>query len=218
MKTDAELRQHVIDELYSEPSLDATTIAVEVDKGFVTLTGHVSSFPQVDIAEHVAQRVAGVRSVIHELRVALPYESFRTDFEINEEAVFALKWNTIVPEGSVAVTVEQACVVLTGTVEHAFQKQAAEATIRSLIGVKAVVDLVALDSSTEAAQVREAVQRTLDRTIDHQLDTLEIEANGGVVTLKGDVASWLERDEVERAALKEHGVSEVHNDLLVESA
>src|ERR1019366_7303857 len=107
MKTDAELRQHVIDELYSEPSLDATTIVVTVENGVVTLTGHVSSFPQVEVSEHVAQRVSCVRNVVHELRVALPYENFRTDFEINEEALFALKWNTLIPEDSVHATVEQ---------------------------------------------------------------------------------------------------------------
>jgi osmotically-inducible protein OsmY len=218
MKTDAELRQDVIDELYSEPSLDATSIAVDVEKGIVTLTGHVSSFPQIDTAEHVAQRVSGVRNVGHEIRVALPYESFRTDFEINEEAQFALEWNALIPEDSVHATVEQACVVLTGMVEHAFQKQAAEATVRCLVGVKAVVDLVTVDSLVEAPKVREAIQRTLHRTIDHQLNKLEIEANGGVVTLRGEAGSWLEREEVERAALKEHGVSEVHNELLVESA
>ena len=217
MKTDAELRRHVIDELYSEPSLDATTIAVAVENGVVTLTGHVSSFPQVEVSEHVAQRIACVRNVVHELRVALPYENFRTDFEINEEAVFALKWNTLIPEDSVHATVEQACVILTGLVDHAFQKQAAEATVRCLVGVRAVVDLVTVGSSIEAGKVREAIERTLSRTIDHQLKTLEVEANGGVVTLRGEAGSWLEREEVERAALKEHGVSEVHNEMLVGS-
>lgn len=215
MKTDAELRQHVIDELYSEPSIDATTIKVAADNGIVTLTGHVASYPQIAIAEHVAQRVLGVRSVVHELRVILPYESFRTDFEINEEAIFTLKWNAMIPDERIHVIVEQACVTLTGSVEHAYQKQAAEAAVRNLVGVKAVVDLVTIGAHTEASKIREAIERTLQRTVDHELKNLVVEANEGVVTLRGDASSWLERDEVERAVLKEHGVSEVHNEILV---
>lgn len=215
MKTDAELRQHVIDELYSEPSIDATTIKVTADNGIVTLTGHVSSFPQIATAEHVAQRVVGVRGVAHELRVVLPYESFRTDFEINEEALFTLKWNTQIPDERVHIIVEQACVTLTGSVDHAYQKIAAEAAVRYLVGVKAVVDLVTLGTHTEADKVKAAIQRTLQRTIDHDLKNLVVEENDGVITLRGEASSWLEREEVERAALKEFGVSEVHNEILV---
>ncbi|HLK15458.1 MAG TPA: BON domain-containing protein [Fimbriimonadaceae bacterium] len=217
MKTDAELRQHVIDELYSEPSLDATTIAVTADNGVVTLTGYVGSYPQIATAEHVAQRVLGVRGVLPEMRVVLPYESFRTDFEINEEALFALKWNALVPEDCIHVTVEHACATLTGTVNYAFQKQAAENAVSCLVGVKSVVDLVTVGHPAGVQEVREEIERTLHRTIDHQLRELEVEANGGVITLRGEAGSWLERDEVERAALKQHGVSEVHNEMLVAS-
>ena len=44
MISDHELRQHVLDELDFEPSINATHIGVGVNAGVVTLTGFVSSY------------------------------------------------------------------------------------------------------------------------------------------------------------------------------
>ena len=43
MKTDADLRRDVEDELAAEPSLDATAIGVAAQDGVITLSGHVGS-------------------------------------------------------------------------------------------------------------------------------------------------------------------------------
>ncbi len=40
------IRQNVIDELDFEPGIDAAHIGVAVDKGLVTLTGHVGTYAQ----------------------------------------------------------------------------------------------------------------------------------------------------------------------------
>ena len=44
------LRQMIFEELEYEPSLDATHIGVAVEKGIVTLTGHIASFAQKQAA------------------------------------------------------------------------------------------------------------------------------------------------------------------------
>jgi osmotically-inducible protein OsmY len=41
---DKTLRQFIIDELDFEPSIDAANIGVAVEKGVVTLTGHVTNY------------------------------------------------------------------------------------------------------------------------------------------------------------------------------
>jgi osmotically-inducible protein OsmY len=41
--SELQLRQDVVDELEFEPSVDAAHIGVAVDKGVVTLTGHVAA-------------------------------------------------------------------------------------------------------------------------------------------------------------------------------
>ena len=69
MKTDAQLRQEVIAELKSEPSVDAAQIGVEVEDGIVTLYGQVSTCAGKCSAECATQRVAGVRAVAVEMDV-----------------------------------------------------------------------------------------------------------------------------------------------------
>lgn len=44
------LRQIILEELEYDPSLDATNIGVAVEKGIVTLTGHVTSFAEKQVA------------------------------------------------------------------------------------------------------------------------------------------------------------------------
>lgn len=215
MKTDAELRQHVIDELYSEPALDANTISVTVKDGLVHLSGRVSALPRRAIAERAAQRVAGVRGVTQELTIALSYESFRTDFEIAEETSNALKWCALIPHDSVHAAVDHAKVTLTGCVEHVYQKRAAEELVRNMMGVRAVIDFVTVSSSVAPASIEDEVQRNLHRTIDHDVDNLHAAFTQGVVTLTGQVSSWSEREEAERAAMKLHGVSDVDNQITV---
>ncbi len=43
---DKEVRQHVIDELDFEPSIDSADIGVAAENGVITFTGHVPSYPQ----------------------------------------------------------------------------------------------------------------------------------------------------------------------------
>jgi osmotically-inducible protein OsmY len=48
---DKALRQNIIDELGFEPSINAANIGVAVEKGIVTLTGHVESYAEKIAAE-----------------------------------------------------------------------------------------------------------------------------------------------------------------------
>ena len=67
--SEAFLRQIIIEELEYEPSLDATHIGVAVEKGIVTLTGHVVSFAQKQAAITAVRRIHGVRGIADEIEV-----------------------------------------------------------------------------------------------------------------------------------------------------
>ena len=97
MKTDRQLQQDVIEELLWEPSVQATTIGVEVKDGIVTLVGHVETLEQQLAAERAAQRVAGVKGIVVEIDVVLPGSGKRLDAEIAQAAIRALEWNSSVP-------------------------------------------------------------------------------------------------------------------------
>ena len=106
--TDNDLKQHVQSALDWEPSLDASDVGVSVDEGVVTLRGNVASYAEKVTAERVALRVYGVKAVANDLVVHLVSAFERTDTEIAQAAVAALKWNTMVPNDRVTVAVTTA--------------------------------------------------------------------------------------------------------------
>jgi hypothetical protein len=75
------LRQIILEELEYEPSLDATHIGVAVEKGVVSLTGHVASFAQKQAAFTAVRRIHGVRAIADEMEVRYPFEQKIDDEE-----------------------------------------------------------------------------------------------------------------------------------------
>ena len=96
----------------------ANDIGVSVDEGVVTLRGNVGSYVEKVSAERVTLRVYGVKAVANDLSVHLVSGYERTDTEIAQAAVAALKWNTVVPADRVTVTVANGWVTLNGTLEY----------------------------------------------------------------------------------------------------
>src|SRR5262245_20107025 len=139
-KTDIQLRDDVQRELEWEPAVNPEEIGVTVKDGVVTLTGHVSRFPEKWEAERAAQRVAGVKAVANDIEVRLPVDSERTDEDLARAAVNALEWDTSVPENRVKITVENGWITLTGQVDRQYQKLAAEQAVHRLVGVRGVTN------------------------------------------------------------------------------
>ena len=70
MKSDAEIRDDVINELYWDPQVtEPEAIGVAVRDGAVTLTGHVPSYAEKLAAARAAERVYGVKAVANDLKV-----------------------------------------------------------------------------------------------------------------------------------------------------
>jgi osmotically-inducible protein OsmY len=60
---DKDLKQHVMNALDGEPSVDGKDIGVSVDGGIVTLRGNVGSSAEKIAAGRIALRVSGVKAV-----------------------------------------------------------------------------------------------------------------------------------------------------------
>jgi osmotically-inducible protein OsmY len=71
MKSDVDLREEVIAELGYERSNSASEITVDVNDGYVTLTGRVRDPSLREAAETAALRVAGTRGVNCEIGIVL---------------------------------------------------------------------------------------------------------------------------------------------------
>jgi len=155
---DLELKRAVESELNFEPSINAAEIGVAVKDGVVTLTGRVPSYWEKVAAERAAARVAGVKAVANELEVRLPGLSERTDGDIARAAVDALKWNVLVPEDRIKVKVSKGWVTLEGAVDWQYQKSAAEKSVRRLVGVVGVSNLIEVKPAVSKAEVKSAIE------------------------------------------------------------
>ena len=112
--TDRELQEHVQNALDWEPSIDAAEIGVSVDGGVVTLRGDIKSYSEKAAAERVALGVYGVKAVANDLNVRLGDGLKRTDTDIAQAVVSALRWNTMVPDDKITVAVSNGWVTLKG--------------------------------------------------------------------------------------------------------
>jgi hypothetical protein len=101
--TDRELQEHVRNALAWEPSIDDADIGVSVDAGVVALRGVVGTFSEKTSAERVALRVYGVKGVANELDVRPGHGQLRSDVEIAQTVLSALKWNSLVPAEKISV-------------------------------------------------------------------------------------------------------------------
>jgi len=216
MKKDSELQHDVLAELEWEPTVDAAEIGISVNDGVVTLNGAVKRFPEKWAAEDAALRVAGVKAVANEIEVKLVSGAERSDADIARSAVNALEWNTYIPSDRLKVKVEKGWVKLEGTVEWQYQKDAAENAVCHLIGVRGVTNVIGVKSPATSMNVREKIEKALQRSAEVDAQRITVEAVGDNVILRGSVRSWAERKEAERAAWAAPGVAVVENYIKVD--
>jgi osmotically-inducible protein OsmY len=216
MISDLQLRQDVLDELEFEPSVNAAHIGVTANHGVVTLTGFVTNYAEKTAAERVVRRVKGVKAIAEEIEVRLPSDTKRADDEIAARAVDILKWQVGVPADRIRVKVEKGVVTLTGEVDWQFQKTEADHVVHKLSGVADVVNQIRVASPVHAFEVKEKIEKALQRTAELEASRITVETEGGRVILKGKVRAWYERDIAERAAWSAPGVTEVQDRITIE--
>jgi osmotically-inducible protein OsmY len=212
---DSELRRKVIAELEWEPTVDASAIGVLVRNGAVTLTGAVHSYFEKRSAEAAIKRVGGVRAVADELAVELPDAIERTDSDISQAALAALRFNVAVPAERLRVVVEGGWVTLEGEVDWLYQKAAAESAVRCLYGVKGVTDRIEVRPHVAEPDIKAQIEAAFARRAKLEASRIRVEREGDAVTLRGVVQTFAEKDEAEYAAWSTRGVAKVHNDIVV---
>jgi osmotically-inducible protein OsmY len=213
--TDKDLKQHVEKALEWEPSIDQSDIGTSVDEGIVTLRGNVRSYSEKSMAERVALRVYGVKGIANDLHVRLASSAERTDTDLAQAAAGALSWNTSVPAGKVTVSVSKGFITLKGAVDWQYQKDAAARIARDLMGVKGVLNEIAVTPRVNAPDVRDKIEAAFTRSAEIDARRINVTALDGKVILSGNVRSWGERREAERAAWAAPGVTQVDDRLFV---
>ena len=211
MKSDEDIRRDVEAELQWDPDIRAADVAVAVKDGVVTLTGFVRSYSQKWQAERDAKRVRGVRGVANDIEVRLPNLDARPDPEIARDAVQEIHFSLPYSGEKITVTVKAGWVTLEGEVEWHYQRERAEQTVRRVRGVKGVTNLIMIMPKVATTVVKSQIEDALRRSAETDAKNITVEVDGDKILLRGQVRSWAERQDAERAAWRAPGVSEVQN-------
>jgi len=215
MKTDAQLQTDVLAELRWQPSFDAANIGVSAHDHVITLSGQVAHYMERSAAESAAKGVYGVNAVANEIDVQLIGSSHRTDQDIAEAAVNALKWDIEVPNDKVKIIVTKGNVTLSGSVDWQYQRDAAARCVQYLIGVVSVSNAITIKPQVKWSEVRNEIEDAFRRNADLDARRIDVSTRDGIVTLNGNVSSWAERDQAVSAAWAAPGVKSVNDELSV---
>jgi osmotically-inducible protein OsmY len=216
VKSDREIQEDVLLELRWDSRIGQTEVGVEVDDGVVTLTGTVESWAKKLAAKEAAHRVLGVRDVADDVRVKLPGGLERTDTEIAKDVRFALEWDAFVPDRDIRSTVSDGLVTLEGPVHTLLQKGDAARAIRGVRGVKGINNwLTVKPVKADPEQLRKSIEQALERRAEREAEKITVTVRDGVVTLKGRVRTWPEKEAVLGVVSHAPGVREVSDQLFV---
>lgn len=216
MKNNSELQTDVQNAIKWEPLLNAAEIGVTAKDGVVSLTGVVDSYAKKLEAENAAKKVIGVKALVENIEVKFPSAWSKTNIEIANEVLAALKSNWSVPKDKVTVKVEDGWVTLDGDLAWNYQREAARNAVSFLSGVKGVTNNIVVKAESNDAIEQKNVEDAIARSWSIDDNEIFVKVSGTTVTLTGTVTSWYQKEEAGRIAWNTPGVWFVKNELEVD--
>ena len=216
MSSNDDLVSDVREELFWDPKVDNTAIAVSADDGKVTLRGTVGSLREKREAQAAAERVFGVVAVRNKLQVRVLNDDKRGDAELRGDVLQALMLDSLVPR-TIDAKVAEGFVTLTGTAEWQYQRDEADHVVSNIVGALDVFDEIEVrHPDPDAGAIKGGIESALERNARLDGHRLHVKTEGGTVTIKGSVSSWAEHDQAIAAAWAAPGVRHVEDRIDVE--
>ncbi len=216
MKNNEELQIDVQNAIKWEPLLHAAEIGVTAKDGVVSLTGVVDCYAKKMEAENAAKKVIGVKALVENIEVQFPSSWSKTNEDIANEVLTALKSNWSIPKDKVIVKVEDGWITLEGELPWNYQKVAAHKAVNYLSGVKGVTNNIKIKSESHDAIEKKDVEAAIARCWSIDNSKIKVSVSDTTVTLSGTVNSWHQKDEAGRIAWNTLGIWHVKNELLVD--
>ncbi|BCG04847.1 phospholipid-binding protein (plasmid) [Paraburkholderia sp. PGU19] len=210
---DCDLTNCIVDSIRRDPSLSLEPIIVDVRNSRAVLRGTVSSCAARVAARNAAEKVQGITSVTSELTVSVPPHLRRSDTEIRDAVLDALKWRAYLPCGAVTVTVRDGCVTLSGRVDWSYQRKLAEKVLLPLLGITSISNELRVSDRQIQMEVSARIRARLRLAAERQADAIKVKVRGGVATLRGQLPVVDERAFVISAAQSHPEVRQVSDEL-----
>jgi osmotically-inducible protein OsmY len=217
MKSDSQIQKDVMDQLKWEPFLKASEIGVAVKNGIVTLSGNVDSYSKKLTAENAAKKIGGVKAIAEDIQIGVSPLFAKTDTEIAEAVLNALRWHSAVQEEKIKVKVENGNVRLDGEVEWDYERTSAKSAIETLAGVRSVLNMVSVKPKITPSEIEKKISAAFHRSATIDAGKIDAEVTGGKVKLRGKVRSFAEKEDAEVAAWNAPGVISVESYLAIEA-
>ncbi len=156
-----------------------------------------------------------MKAVAEDIQVGISPAFKRTDTEIAEVILNALKWHTAVREDKIKIKVENGVVTLEGDVEWEYQRTAAKKAIENLAGIKMVYNFIAVKPVVSVADLKSKIRAALQRSALIDAENISVDVNGSTAVIRGKVHSISEKEDVESAVWLAPGINVVDNQLKI---
>ncbi|MEI6475618.1 MAG: BON domain-containing protein [Planctomycetota bacterium] len=217
IKSDARIKADVLSELAWDPRVHDNNVTLAVRSGTVTITGQAASLAAHVAIVDAAHRVQGVLDVVDEMTVAPSATAIRNDDEIAHAVREALRWDAYLPDDRIQMTVSSGVVTLQGVVNNWSNRSDAEKVVKRIVGVRGIVNRLTVGGTTiDPVAIKLQIERALERRAEREARRIVVTVRDGAVTLTGPVASWAERQMVERVAGSSPGVRSVTDRMTIE--
>ncbi len=209
MKNDKQLENTIRNELEWDTRFDASNVAVTVDSGTVTLSGHVHTYPEIFRVRDAVLRIKGVRTVADNMILHLPDHDERSDSDIAKGITYMLEHNVNLAKTDIQAEVSEGTVILRGQADWQHQREEAGSQVANVRGVKEVLNNIELRERLAPKNIKEQIEAALARNAELEAQHIDVIVDDGKVILSGKVKAFYERNLVEAAAWRAPGVHKV---------
>lgn len=215
MKNDLDLQRNVQNAIEWEPLLHSAGIRVTVKDRVAFLTGAVDSYAKKVEAENAAKKVLGVKAIVQDIEVIDSCSWSRSNTEIANDVLVALKSNWSIPNDKIDVKVEDHWVTLEGDLAWYYQKEAAENVVCYLKGIRGITNNIKINPKTQDTIEQLDIQNAIDRSWIFDNSDVQVKVSGNAVTLFRTIPSLYQKEMASLIAWNSPGIHDVDNKLEV---